>query len=61
MVAHAPHRADGSRCSSGRGPVFDPLTAQPESSVRRPSNLLFYRYSPVGSYVAQPARLPLPH
>lgn len=59
VLAHAPHRIEGVRVLFQPAPMLAPLPGDaPVGSAA--SNLLFYRYSPLGSYVAQPASLKLP-
>lgn len=60
VVAHAPHREEAVQVLFHPGPLLSaPQPTQPMSVPA--ANLLFYRYSPVGSYVAQATPVSLPH
>lgn len=59
VLAHAPHRVDGIQLLFRPAPLVSPLPMEAPAGPAA-SNLLFYRYSPVGSYVAQPASLSRP-
>lgn len=59
VAAHAPHRVEAVQLRFHPTSVIAPLPAQPPSSPTV-GNLLFYRYSPLGSNVLQPAGLTVP-
>jgi len=55
VAAHAPHRVEAMQVLFRPGPFLgapDPLSTHTTPAA----NLLFYRYSPVGSYVSEPPR-----
>ncbi len=60
VAAHAPHRLQGVHVLFESGPLSGVLPMQPPAGMPA-ANLLFYRYSPVGSYLAQPTSFSLPH
>ena len=61
VAAHAPHRLLGvQQVMFAPGPLPAPAPLLAPAAGPSAANLLFYRYSPVGSYVAQPASLRVP-
>lgn len=60
VMAHAPHPDEAVQVLFQPGPLLGP-PAFPQGQSVPASNLLFFRYSPVGSYVAQATPVSLAH